>query len=379
MVACTLALLSGMLSLEMPKKPAAISAHEEAVQARIVSPEVHPNRSVTFRLRAPKAEKVEVGVEAAMPNTAMVKGADGVWTLTTKPLDPDLYGYAFNVDGVAMLDPSNPSIKPNLIWVSNQVLVPGEKPQDWEVQDVPHGALQQQFYKSALIGDQRDFLVYTPPGYDPTGSKKYPVLYLLHGFSDTAVGWTAVGQAHTILDNLIAQGRAKPMLVVMPLGYGVPDFGKNGRLQFGLARDNFAKFRQALLEEVIPMVEKSYRASGKREDRAIAGLSMGGAESLFTGLNNLDKFAYVGAFSSGGLGAGEVAAVFPNLNAENGNTLKVLWMICGTEDGLIGFQRGFSKWLAEKGVRHEAEETKGGHWWTLWRRNLAAFAGRIFK
>jgi enterochelin esterase-like enzyme len=379
MLACTLALVSGMLGFEMAKKAPEISAHEAAVQARIVSPEVHPDRTVTFRLKAPKAEKVEVGVEAVMPNTAMAKGADGVWTLTTKPLAPDLYGYGFSVDGVGMLDPSNPVIKPNLIWVSNMVLVPGEKPQDWEVQDVPHGALQQRFYKSGVIGDHRDVFVYTPPGYDPAGSKKYPVLYLLHGFSDTAVGWTAVGQAHTILDNLIAQKRAQPMLVVMPLGYGVPDFGKNGKLQFGLALENFGKFRQGLLEEVIPMVEKNYRVSNRREDRAIAGLSMGGAETLFTGLHNPDKFAYVGAFSTGGFGPTQIESVFGSADPKRLNDLKAFWMVCGTEDGLIGFQRGFSKWLSEKGVKHEAEETSGGHWWTLWRRNLATFAEKIFK
>lgn len=379
MIACTLALLSGMIGFEMPRKPAAISAHEEAAQSRIKSPEVHADRTVTFRLRSPKAEKVEVILEGPLPPQPCEKGDDGVWSFTSKPLAPDLYGYTFVVDGVATLDPMNTQIKPNLIWVGNMVLVPGEKAEDWEVQDVPHGAVQQRFYKSEIIGDQRDYFVYTPPGYDPAGSVKYPVLYLLHGFSDTAVGWTAVGQAHVILDNLIEQGRAKPMVVVMPLGYGVPYFGRDGRLQFGLALDNFGKFRQALLEEVMPQVEKQYRVSTKREDRAIAGLSMGGAESLFTGLNNLDTFGAIGAFSSGGLGQNQVDRVFPNLDPKKANALRVFYVICGTEDSLIGFHRGFSKWLTDKGVKHEAVETSGGHWWMLWRRNLATFASKIFR
>ena len=175
----------------------------------------------------------------------------------------------------------------------------------WEVTGVPRGAVHHHFYRSGVVGDNRDFYVYTPPGYDLKAKRPYPVLYLLHGYSDDASGWTAVGRAHVILDNLIAQGKAKPMLVVMPLGYGAPEIvSRNGpRLRDpGLRQRNFDKFRDALLAEVIPEVEKSYRVAKDRGSRAIAGLSMGGAESLYTGLNALDRFAWVGAFSSGGLG-----------------------------------------------------------------------------
>jgi enterochelin esterase family protein len=171
------------------------------------------------------------------------------------------------------------------------------------------------------------------------------------------------------------------MMIVMTLGYGVPDFvsRSGGFRDPNQTNKNFTLFRQALLEEVIPAIERDYRASKKQTDRAIAGLSMGGAETLFTGLNNADKFAYVGAFSSGGLPADKPETYFPNLNSESTKGLKVLWMSCGTGDGLIGFQRGFASWLESKGVKPTTNETPGGHEWLLWRRNLAEFAQMLFK
>ena len=200
----------------------------------------------------------------------------------------------FTVDGTFVLDPGNPLMKPNLLFKSNMVHVPGQG-LSWETTDIPHGVVHHHFYHSKVVGDDRDYYVYTPPGYDPKDKKKYPVLYLLHGFSDSADGWSAVGRANIILDNLIAQGKAKPMLVVMPLGYGAPEIVSHGFGAFNLTelRDaNFTKFTQALLTEVIPQVESSYVVDKDRNARAIAGLSMGGAESLLTGLNHLDQFAW---------------------------------------------------------------------------------------
>lgn len=341
----------------------------------ITSPEVHADHTITFRFRAPNAQKVEVNVEGN-GNLALTKGANGIWAATSKAMTPDIYSYTFSVDGSAALDPANPEIKPNLIWPGNLVTVPGSPAEPWEVQDVPKGEVHHHYYKSNIIGDQRDFFVYTPPAY---GSGKLPVLYLLHGYSDTAVGWTAIGKANVILDNLIAQKKCKPMIVVMTLGYGVPDFAKPGGRAFGdraLVMENFTKFRDALLAEVIPQVEKNYRTSS---ERALAGLSMGGAETLFTGLTKPGVFTYLGAFSAGGLPATGIETVFPDLTAEKTKNLKVFWMACGTDDGLIGFQRGFSKWLTDKGIKVETKETGGGHVWMLWRRNLAEFAGKIFR
>src|SRR5580700_1938312 len=271
--------------------------------APIISPEVHADGSVTFRLRDPNAVEVKLGLEGAEPVPMKKDDGDG-WSVTTAPLAPDYYGYEFIADGERMLDPSNHLLVPNLLTPGNAVHVPGPLSLPWELNEVPHGEVHHHFYKSAVAGDDRDYYVYTPPGYDPVAKKTYPVLYLLHGYSDDASGWTAVGHANVILDNLIAQGKAKPMLVVMPLGYGAPEvLAPNS----GVFRDraitdrNFDKFREALLGEVIPRVEAAYLVVKDRNSRAIAGLSMGGAESLLTGLNTRDKFAWVGAFSSGGI------------------------------------------------------------------------------
>ena len=348
-------------------------------QKPVISPEVHGDKSITFRFVSPNAKAVTVGLEGN-GNVTLTKNDAGVWEGTSKPLRPDIYGYTFSVDGQATYDPLNPVIKVNMIYVGNMVTVHGTPPELWEVQNVPHGQLTEHFYKSGIIGDERNYLVYTPPGYIG-GKGNLPVLYLLHGFSDMANGWSIVGKAHVIMDNLIAQQKIKPMMVVMTLGYGVPDFvtrGSNFRDPERTTK-NFTLFRKALIEEVMPMVEKNYRASKKQTDRAIAGLSMGGAETLLTGLNNPDKFAYVGAFSSGGLPAGKPETFFANVNGESTKNTKVIWMSCGTGDGLIGFQRGFADWLTKRGVKVKTNETTGGHEWLLWRRNLAEFAQMIFK
>jgi enterochelin esterase-like enzyme len=347
--------------------------------AQIVSPEVHPDRTVTFRFKDVSAKVVQVAVEGS-DAVNMTRGADGVWTYTTKPLVPDIYGYNFTSDAETRLDIHNPVTKPNLIWPSNAVLVPGTPPEAWELTNVSHGVLHHHFYHSDAIGDDRDYFVYTPPGYRSSGAA-YPVLYLLHGYSDMASGWTAVGKANLILDNLIAAGKAKPMLIVMTLGYGVPDFASAGLRSFSdpnRTKRNYDLFTKALLTEVIPQVEQAYHASKNSRSRAIAGLSMGGAETLLTGLNHSDTFSYVGAFSSGGLDT-DFAKDFPALDTAKVNKqLKLLSVSCGTEDGLITVNRNLVKWLRDKQVKVVAIETPGRHAWMVWRRNLIEFAKSIF-
>ncbi len=347
----------------------------------LVSPDVHADRTVTFRFRDPNAQAVTLNLEGAKP-VPMTKDADGVWTVTTAALDPDIYGYAFVADGVGLLDPNNSSIKPNYLYLSNMVHVPGANPLPWEVADVNHGELHRHFYKSAIIGDQRDVFVYTPPGYDSKGKTKYPVLYLLHGYSDDASGWTAVGKANVILDNLIAQGKVKPMVIVMTLGYGAPEIVARGGGGFrgdpGIGQRNIDNYRQALLTEVIPMIQSNYQVSTKQTDRAIAGLSMGGAESLYVGLNNPDKFAWIGAFSSGGL-TNDFAAQFPALTSKANSQIKLLWIACGTEDGLIKFNHSLIAWLNTKDVKLTPIETPGAHTWMVWRRNLVEFTSLLFR
>jgi enterochelin esterase-like enzyme len=350
-------------------------------EAPIISPDVQSDHRVTFRLEAPNAKLVQVRLEGVANPLNMLKGDKGLWSYTTEPLDPDYYSYTLIEDGVALFDPSNPRVVPNLLNVASEVHVPGPPSLPWELNDVPHGVIHHHFYKSQVVGDDRDYFVYTPPEYNPAARKRYPVLYLLHGYSDMANAWTVVGRANVIMDNLIAEGKAKPMLVVMPLGYGAPEIVSRTGPAFRnpeLRQRNMDRFRDALLSEVIPQVEKEYRVDSKRTARAIAGLSMGGAESLFVGLNNLDRFAYVAGFSSGGLGD-DYAKTFPALGAEANSQLRVLWIACGVDDRLIEANRKFREWLTSKGVKHTDIETPGMHEWRVWRRNLAAFAPLLFQ
>ena len=345
-----------------------------------MSPVVQPDGKVTFRFVAPNAKEVKLHFEGEPNPLDMTRDDAGVWSLTMGPLSPEIYGYEFIADGVPLMDPNNSSIKPNLLNPQNMVRVPGAAPQLWEEADVPHGVVHHHFYQSAVVGDQRDYYVYTPPEFNPKAKKKYPVFYLLHGYSDAADGWTAVGQANVILDNLIAQKKIKPVIVVMPLGYGTMEIIKLRSLSQhpDIRQLNYDNFRKALLTEVIPQVEKTYPVAAKREDRAIAGLSMGGAESLLTGLNNIDKFAYVGAFSSGGLPDG-YATSFPGLDAKQGTQLKVLWIACGTSDRLIDDNRKLKAWLKSQNVPFTDIETSGAHTWMVWRSNLISFTPLLFN
>jgi enterochelin esterase-like enzyme len=346
----------------------------------LISPEVHSDSRVTFQLRAPNAQKVMLALEGTEP-IAMQKNEEGVWSVTSDPLEPDIYGYSFVADGVNLFDPSNPVIKANLIYTQSLLHVPGPASLPWELNNVPHGIVHHHYYRSNVVGDDRDFFVYTPPGYDPKARRMYPTLYLLHGYSDDASAWTAVGRAERVLDNLIAQGKARPMLVVMPLGYGAPEIVARtgpGLRDRALRDRNYEKFREALLTEVIPEVEKLYQVARNRGSRAISGLSMGGAESLFTGLNGLDHFAWVGAFSSGGLNE-DFDAMFPALSSKANAQLRLLWISCGKDDHLIEVNRKLIDWLDSKGIRHTYVETAGSHTWMVWRRNLAGFVQLLFQ
>jgi enterochelin esterase-like enzyme len=358
---------------------AALAQNQEAVP--VVSPEVQSDNRVTVRLRAPNAKQVSVELDGSHP-VPMAKDEDGVWSLTTAALEPDFYNYMFIVDGVRMLDPSNQLMQPNLKDTSSVVHVPGPAGLSWEINHVPHGEIHRHFYRSAVVGDERDFYVYTPPGYDPRARKNYPVLYLLHGFTDDASAWIAVGRANVILDNLIAQGKARPMLVVMPLGYGEPELlGRGDHMFDRFNQRNIERFRESLLTEVIPQVQAAYRVDKDRKSRAITGLSMGGEQALFTGLNNLDKFAWVGGFSSGmpPQFIDTLDSQFPGIGASASSKLQLLWIACGQDDELISRNRKFRSWLKSKGVQPVEIETPGAHTWMVWRRNLTDFAPLLFR
>jgi enterochelin esterase-like enzyme len=357
-----------------------VSAELPPVPQPLVSPDVHPDGSVTFRHLDPYSQEVFLDLEGAKP-IIMQKDDFGVWSITTAPLQPDYYGYIFLDADIPLIDPSNSLILPNLLQTENMVHVPGPTSLPWEINDGPHGVISHHTYKSKIIGDQRDFYVYTPPGYDPRARTEYPVLYLLHGYGQESRSWTEVAFANRILDHLIDEGKARPMIVVMPDGYGGPELIANGpKLYWNdpLRERSFSKFTGALLTEVIPQVERDYRVKKDRNARAIAGLSMGGAESLLTGLNHLEEFTWIGAFSFGGLRK-DFDEDFPGLDGSANSKLHLLWVACGTDDPLIGVNRDFRKWLDSKGITHADIETSGQHTWMVWRRNLASFAPLLFR
>jgi enterochelin esterase family protein len=346
----------------------------------LVSPEVLADGKITFRLNAPEAKDVRLRCEG-VKEASLAKDEHGVWSFTTESLEPDIYTYSFLVDGCRAIDPSNPFLKLNLLNTESQVQVHGPATLVWELNKVPHGQLHRHFYHSTIAGDDRDFYVYTPPDYDAAARKRYPVLYLLHGYSDDASAWSSVGMANVILDNLIARKQAQPMLVVMPLGYGTMEVvkaGWGGVRRRDLWQTNTDKFRETLLNEVMPRAEKAYRIAPSAKAHAIAGLSMGGSESLLTGLNTLDRFAWVGAFSSGGLGTNYVSE-FPNLDEKANMKLHLLWIGCGEQDGLLNSNKQFIEWLKSKNIHHTWVPTPGQHSFRVWRRYLAQFTPLLFQ
>ena len=357
------------LALSARGEPTTLNSHE-----------VNGEGGVTFRYFGPAAKQVTLSLDYEVTPIPLRKGADDVWTFTTKPLLPELHFYTLSVDGVAIYDPQNPLIKSNFIFKNNEVRVTGAIPQLWEVTDVPHGVLSRHTYASKIIKGltvgQEEYYVYTPPGYDPAGSKVYPVLYLLHGWSGGADDWTESGQVHLMLDNLIAQGRAVPMIVVMPQCYGAMSFVRDGFKAWedpARIAENIGLFDAALFQEIIPQVDRTYRTSS---DRAIAGLSMGGGQSLIIGLNHPGYFGWIGAFSSA-LPLEKFDGVFPKLTPPSAP--QVLWIACGTDEAeSLAPTRKLVAWLKAKGLRPTAIETPGIHNWHTWRDNFVHFAPLLF-
>jgi enterochelin esterase-like enzyme len=340
------------------------------------SPEVHPDRTVTFRLKAPEAKAVSVVAIETLPPAAMTKDDKGIWTATVGPLPPAIYSYAFQIDGATVTDPRNPNVK---VWIqsNSMVEIPGSPATVTEIQDVPHGAVHLHTYKSASLNAIRGLVVYTPPGYDPTSATRYPVLYLLHGFGDNQRAWTDVGRAHVIADNLIAAKRAVPLVIVMPYGHGVsPEEARGGR--FG---DNNERFMADLERDVMPLVEKAYRVASTPERRAVSGLSMGGGQTLTLALRRQDLFRWAGAFSSA-IPDGDLKACFAKAAGDpaafNAHQ-KLLWIGIGKTDFLFERNQVFDKWLTETGIKHEYVVTGGGHTWLVWRDCLERLLQRLFR
>ncbi len=348
----------------------------------------NPDGSITFHYQNGGAQAVTVHTDAIYTPLPMIKDANGLWTATTPPLKPEHYGYSFEVDGVSIRDPLNPVALPNLLSLSSGILVPGSVPQPWEQQAIPHGTLSTYVYTTQVARNlplnQEPYLVYTPPGYDPRKPGGYPVLYLLHGWSDNALGWTAVGDAQAILDSLLAQGKIVPMIVVMPQGYGDYKFvTSGGNVWQNPVRvdDNVSLYTQMLTGEIIPAVEGEYNVAKDAAHRAIAGLSMGGLEALNIGLTQPETFKYVAGMSSAIHGE-KFDQQFPVMAAgyaASHANFRLLWVACGTDDGLIKPNRDFVAWAKGKGMPVTAVETPGQHSWLVWRGNLIALAPLLFR
>lgn len=335
-----------------------------------------------FRLLAPKLQEVklvsgDLAVSIGGSPRAMVKDERGVWSLTVGPIAPGIYDYTFEVDGLRITDPSSPDVFGNRRGSRGYVEVPGAEgaPRQDEWRDFPHGVVSMHWYVSpAAGGGRRRVHVYTPPDYGTDPSRRYPVLYLLHGAGDNDSHWVLLGRANVIADNLVAYGEAEPMIIVMPHGHiDVP--AVEGEDRTARRRRTTVAFEKDLLETVIPLIETTYRVRRGREHRAMVGLSMGGGQSLHVGLRNVDKFAWVGAFSAA---VGEMDETLSAL-ATDESGLRLLWIAIGSDDSLMDRNRSFIASLKEHGIRHEYRETEGAHQWAVWRLYLGEFMPRLFR
>jgi enterochelin esterase-like enzyme len=349
------------------------------------SPELNHDGTVTFRLCAPNANSVHVYSAQATPafDGEMTKGADGIWSYTTPVLPSDVYLYFFNIDGLVIADPANTQVRfehfGETIGLSTVELA-GHPSNPWDIQSVPHGSIVHSRYASALAHAEHDYYVYLPPGYDPKRSKPYPVLYLLHGLTEDATVWFTVGKANVMVDNYIAQGRVEPIIMVGPLGYD--DVADIKLLSTDKAEQhhNLQAATAALLEEVMPRVEKDYNVSRRQKDHAIAGLSMGASQSLSIGLAHPEKFAYVGAFSPAFfLLDPSVDKAFPSISPRMNSLYKLIYFSCGVDDHFYADSVMFKAYLDKKGVSAQFVKMDGGHAWPVFRRAFSAFVLKTFK
>jgi enterochelin esterase family protein len=382
-----------------PAAPAPGGRGGQGAQAPVfTSPEILPDRRIALRLYAPEATTVTLrGTDIPAParaNAQFTKGSNGVWEMTTGVVEPGAYRYGFVVNGVGVIDPRNTAISESNATTWSVATVPGSDLMD--TKNVPHGAVASVYYHSSALGRTRRMHVYTPPGYE-LGKDRFPVFYLLHGAGDCDDSWTSVGRANFILDNLIATNKAKPMIVVMPAGHTNAGGGRGAAPAGGAPpRDEFT---DDFVKDVMPYIEKNYRVIADRPHRAIAGLSMGGSQTLNIGIPNLDKFAYVGVYSSGLLGGGRgrgAAAPAPgtpapvfgepwekqNLavldNAALKKGLKIFWFATGVEDGLMPTTKSTVELFKKHGFAPTLKESPGGHTWLNWRDYLIEFAPKLF-
>ncbi len=338
----------------------------------IISPDINSKHRVTFRLLAPSATQVGLQAQFLQEIRPMTKDSKGIWHVTLGPVKPDIYEYTFIVDGLQIVDPSNSWLK---VWLSsskNLVEIPGDEPMFYEERQVPHGTVHIHKYQSKSLGVPRRLYLYTPPGYETNRDTKYPVLYLFHGFGDSEDAWTGIGRANLIMDNLIANNKAKPFIIVMPYGHtpsSPPVMRSIGK---------YDAYEKDLIEDIIPYVQNCYRVSSEQKDRAVAGLSMGGGQSLTIGLGNLDLFGWVGAFSSAIPEEPKLGKLLAEPESIN-EKLELLWIGCGRQGFLFEANQKFIERLRADKIEHTNHFTEGAHEWRVWRNYLNELAPLLFK
>ncbi len=333
----------------------------------INSPEVHADKTITFRYFSRDAQNVMLGGEFLTASQAMKKDTSGIWSITVGPVKPDVYPYNFTVDGVGVADPNNTYIFANERFKRSIVNVPGDTPLVHSLQQVPHGKVAYRYYKSATLGTTRRLLVYTPPGFVANGKTKYPVLYLIHGGSDTEETWTKVGFANLIADNLIAKGKAKNMIIVMPYGNvrpaPMPDFTPD------------------VIKDIIPFIEANYPVYNDSKHRAIAGFSVGGGQTLNIGLTNTDKFAYIYSYAPF-TATEEFRKNFTNWSpnaADINKQVKIFNISVGTEDFLYESVKQNIAMFKDKKINLDTLIVPGGHTWMNCKLFLTNTLQQIFK
>ncbi len=342
---------------------------------RLLSPEVQADRTVTFRLRAPNADQVIVHTQFTEGDQSMTKDDEGIWSVTLGPAEPGIYVYGFNVDGVGMADPFNRYVLVNQWPNRSLVEIPGDQPMYYDQRPVPHGEIHLNLLESETLGINRKFYVYTPPGY-LTGSRRtrYPVLYLLHGMGGYEFIWTDMGRVNLVMDNLIADKKAKPMIIVMPYGHVPRIEGEDSR-----SSGRTDRFEKYLLSDLIPFVEEHYRAAKGSKNRALAGLSMGGSQTINIGIKHLAMFSSLGVFSMGLRQLDRFKETHGDYLDSINKKTDVFWLACGTDDFLFERYQQTLEFLKENYIEHVAHTTDGAHTWLNWRRYLYEFAQLIFR
>ena len=315
-------------------------------------------------------------VAAVHGTKALTKDESGVWSITVGPLDPAIYSYGFAIDGATRVpDPANPDVEQRRWGHTSYVEVPGDPHTPRDYRPVPHGTLHTHAYDSKALNAPRQFVVYTPPGYE-LSKKKYPVLYLLHGSTQTEQSWSKVGGAQIILDNLLADGKTKPMIIVMPYGHvGRQMIPQTGNQAGPRGSGEAAGFEKDLLAEVIPAAEKNYRMLPGSANRAILGLSMGGGEAMAAGLHHPELFGYIGAFSGGA----NFRADMEKMDRAVLNRYRLIWIGCGTEDSLFSANKTVVDWMEKNQIQHTFRSVPGAHVWPVWHKFLAETAPLLFE